>query len=162
MYLNQVYFGHGAYGVEAAARKYFGKHASQVNAAEAAQLAGLLPAPEYYSPYRNPKAAKDVRLIVLKRMVDAGYLDAAKAEAEAQRTLRFANTPDYAYRAPYYTSHVLALLSERLGRDLVMRGALKIYTTLDLKVRVVIAPSWRPVGASATTARSKAPRACRR
>ncbi len=135
MYLNQVYFGHGAYGVQNAARKYFGKKARDINAAEAAQLAGLLPAPEYYSPYRNPKVAKDIQLIVLKRMVDAGYLAPAEAEKEAKRKLRFANTPDYAYRAPYFTSHVLSVLSERLGRDLVMRGALKIYTTLDLRMQ---------------------------
>ena len=135
MYLNQVYFGHGAYGVQNAARKYFGKKARDINAAEAAQLAGLLPAPEYYSPYRNPKVAKEIQQIVLKRMVDAGFLEAAQADKEAKRTLRFANTPDYAYRAPYFTSHVLSVLSERLGRDLVMRGALKIYTTLDLKLQ---------------------------
>lgn len=135
MYLNQVYFGHGAYGVQNAARKYFGKKARDINAAEAAQLAGLLPAPEYYSPYRNPKIAKDIQLIVLRRMVDAGYLEAAQAEKEGKRPLRFANTPDYAYRAPYFTSYVLQVLSDRLGRDLVMRGALKIYTTLDLRLQ---------------------------
>ena len=58
MYLNQVYFGHGAYGVEAAARKYFGKKARNLNLAESAMLTGLLPAPEYYSPYHNPEGAK--------------------------------------------------------------------------------------------------------
>lgn len=135
MYLNQVYFGHGAYGVQNAARKYFGKKARDIDAAEAAQLAGLLPAPEYYSPYRNPKIAKEIQQIVLKRMVAAGYLKPQEAEKAARRTLRFANTPDYAYRAPYFTSHVLSVLSERLGRDLVMRGALKIYTTLDLRLQ---------------------------
>ncbi|MDB5101382.1 MAG: penicillin-binding protein family [Cyanobacteria bacterium RYN_339] len=135
MYLNQVYFGHGAYGVESASRKYFGKKAKNINDAEAAMLAGLLPAPEYYSPYRNPKPAKERQAIVLKRMVDAGFLTAAEAEKNAKKELQYANTPDYAYRAPYFTSQVLTQLSDRLGADLVMRGALKIYTTMDLTMQ---------------------------
>jgi membrane peptidoglycan carboxypeptidase len=98
-------------------------------------LAGLLPAPEYYSPYRNPKPAKERQEIVLKRMVDAGYLTPQQELKEAERVLSYANTPDYAYRAPYFTSQVLAQLSDRLGADLVMRGALKIYTTMDLNLQ---------------------------
>lgn len=135
MYLNQVYFGHGAYGVEAASRKYFGKHAKAINASEAAMLAGLLPAPEYYSPYRNPTYAKEVQRLVLGRMVDAGYLGADEAAKAGKRRLVYANTPDYAYRAPYFTSYVLSLMQERFGTDLVMRGALKIHTTLDLAMQ---------------------------
>jgi 1A family penicillin-binding protein len=135
MYLNQVYFGHGAYGVESAARKYFGKKARDLEIAEAAQLAALLPAPEYRSPYRNPEVAEQWRKVVLQRMVDARYIDAAEAEQAAARKLRFANTPDYAYRAPYFTSHVLSILTERLGRDLVERGALRIHTTMDLRLQ---------------------------
>jgi penicillin-binding protein 1A len=135
MYLNQVYFGHGAYGVEAASRKYFAKKASAINVAEAAILAGLLPAPEYYSPYRNLKLCKEVQGVVLQRMVNAGFIQADAAKKAAEAPLRFANTPDYAYRAPYFTSHVLSYLSEQYGEDVVMRGALRIYTTLDLPLQ---------------------------
>ncbi|MFP5502411.1 MAG: transglycosylase domain-containing protein [Candidatus Sericytochromatia bacterium] len=135
MYLNEAYFGHGSYGVEAASLKYFGKKARAINLAEAAMLVGLLPAPEYYSPYRNPEAAKERQRLVLKRMVESGFIDAATAEQEASRKLQYANTPNYAYRAPYFTSHVLSLLSDRLGQDLVMRGGLKIHTTMDLRLQ---------------------------
>ncbi|MEB3196635.1 MAG: PBP1A family penicillin-binding protein [Candidatus Sericytochromatia bacterium] len=135
MYLNQVYFGHGAWGVEAAAKKYFGKKARELEAGEAALLAGLLPAPEYYSPYRNPKSIKGLQGIVLQRMVDAGFLSPAEAAEAASRKLNFANTPDYAYRAPYFTSQVLKQLTEKFGRDLVERGALRIHTTMDLTLQ---------------------------
>jgi 1A family penicillin-binding protein len=135
MYLNQVYFGHGAYGVQAAARKYFAKKASALNLSEAAMLTGLLPAPEYYSPYRNFEYAKERQALVLRRMVELGMIDQATADAAAKRKVALANTPDYAYRAPYFVSHVLSLLSDRLGPELVMRGGLKIYTTMDLRMQ---------------------------
>lgn len=135
MYLNQVYFGHGAFGVQAAAQKYFGKKASQLEIGEAAVLAGLLPAPEYYSPYRNPKATKELQSIVLRRMVEAGFITPEESREAADKNLKFANTPDYAYRAPYFTSQVLKQLTDKFGPDLVERGALRVYTTVDLQMQ---------------------------
>lgn len=135
MYLNQVYFGHGAYGVEAAARKYFAKPASRLTTAEAALLVGLIPAPEAYTPYRNPEGAKERQRLVLREMVQQGFLSAQEAEAEGQKALRFAGTPEYAYRAPYATSAIIAQLSERLGPELVAKGGLKIYSTIDLDLQ---------------------------
>lgn len=135
MYLNQVYFGHGAYGVEAAARKYFGKKARNLTLAESAMLTGLLPAPEYYSPYHNMAYAKERQQLVLKRMVEVGMIDQDTANQAEKAHIALANTPDYAYRAPYFVSQVLSTLSERLGPELVMRGGLKIYTTMDLRMQ---------------------------
>lgn len=135
MYLNQVYFGHGAFGVQAAAQKYFGKKARQLEIGEAAVLAGLLPAPEYYSPYRNPEATQELQAIVLQRMVDAGFITPEEAREAKEKRLKFANTPDYAYRAPYFTSQVLKQLTDRFGPDLVERGALRVHTTLDLALQ---------------------------
>lgn len=132
MYLNQIYFGHGAYGIEAAAHAYFGKHASQLTLNEAALLTGMLPAPEYLTPDRHPKAAKEARDRVLRRMAETGAIDQATAARVLASPLPRAHIMDYAYRAPYFTSQVLQQLSDRYGADLVMRGGLKIYTTLDL------------------------------
>lgn len=132
LYLNQVYFGHGAYGVESAARLYFNKRASRLTVGEAAMLTGLLPAPEYYSPFRNLQAAKDVQRLVLRRMVTAGKIDQAAADAAVARPLELSRAGmAAAYRAPYFVSQVLGELSERFGRDLVMRGGFKITTTMD-------------------------------
>src|SRR5688572_13702779 len=86
MYLNQVYFGHGAYGVEAAARTYYGKSVSELNVREAALIAGLPRAPSSYSPFEHGDAAKRRREVVLRRMVDFGGV----AEAEAKKLARAA------------------------------------------------------------------------
>src|SRR3989338_6322460 len=86
LYLNEIYLGHGAYGIEAAAQNYFGKRASELNLAEASMLAGLPQAPSRYSPLLNPKAAKERQIYVLKQMVDNGYI--SKREAlEARDTV---------------------------------------------------------------------------
>lgn len=135
MYLNQVYFGHGAYGVEAAARKYFAKPASRLSVAEAALLVGLLPAPEAYSPYRNLEAAKERQRLVLREMVEQGFLKPEEAEAAGKVRLAYAGTPEYAYRAPYATSAIIAQLNERLGPALVAKGGLRIYSTIDLALQ---------------------------
>src|SRR3979411_2009211 len=82
MYMNQIYFGHGAYGVEAAARTFFGKHAKELSLAECALLGGLPRSPKTYSPFLNPKNAQRRRSWVLSRMRRSGYIT-AKEEAEA-------------------------------------------------------------------------------
>src|SRR5687768_6048506 len=87
MYLNQVYFGHGAYGVEAASRTYFGKSVSEINVREAALLAGLPRAPSSYSPFEHGDAAKRRREVVLRRMVDFGVLKEPEAKKLARADL---------------------------------------------------------------------------
>ena len=81
MYLNRVYFGAGAYGIDAAARRYFDRDATKLSIGQAAMLAGLLPAPSYYAPNRNPDAARRRAELVLEAMRDAGFITAAQAEA---------------------------------------------------------------------------------
>jgi penicillin-binding protein 1A len=135
MYLNQVLFGRGAYGVEAASRAYFHKNAANLSVSEAAFLAGILPAPEYYGNPHHLKEAMEIQKIVLRRMVAAGFLDEATEMQVAARPLHIYDSYDYAYKAPYFISQVLSMLTERLGADYVMRGGLKIYTTLDLPLQ---------------------------
>src|ERR1700709_573426 len=81
LYLNRVYFGSGAYGVEAAAQRYFGKSARQVTVAEAAMLAGLVKSPSRLAPTRNPEGAEQRAQTVLTAMADAGFITQAQAKA---------------------------------------------------------------------------------
>lgn len=87
MYLNRVYFGAGAYGIDAAARVYFGKPAAAVTLAEAAMLAGVLPRPSAYAPTVNPDAARNRQLVVLQAMVDAGYISEGEADLAAENVV---------------------------------------------------------------------------
>lgn len=138
-YLNQVYFGHGAYGVELAARVYFGKHAKDLNLGETALLAGLIRGPSIYSPYQNMKLAKERQLVVLRRMVELGYITGEKARAVAGRPIKLvaeSNAGLVGIRAPYFVSYILPYLLERYGEDLVYDGGLRVYTTLDLKMQI--------------------------
>jgi penicillin-binding protein 1A len=132
MYLNQIYLGHGVFGVEAASKLYFGKHASELKTSEAAVIAGLLPAPEYYSPFRHPEQTKAVQKRVLERMVIAGYLTPQEKEDSYNAPLHYAPPAGYAFRAPYFISQVLSVLNEELGAETTNRGGLSIHTTLDL------------------------------
>ncbi|MGE5508565.1 MAG: penicillin-binding protein 1A [Chitinophagales bacterium] len=134
-YLNEIYLGHGTYGVEAAAELYFGKHVEDLNLPESAMIAGILRGPEIYSPYVNPKLAKERRDTVLGRMAQLGYLskdEAAKAEATPIKTvgLKLSQT-----KAPYFVDYVTQYLLNRYGQSAVYSGGLKVYTTLNLKVQ---------------------------
>lgn len=134
LYLNEIYFGSGAYGVQEAARTYFGKTAPELGAGEAALLAGLPKAPTRNSPFQNPERAEERRLYVLSRMREEGFLEAAAyQEAVATRPV-LAGPPeaeDFA-TAAYFTEEVRKILVEALGNDVVLRGGLRIETTLDL------------------------------
>lgn len=137
-YLNQVYFGQGAYGVEMAARVYFGKPASAVTLPEAALLAGLIRAPSVYSPYRNFALAKKQQEIVISRMADLGYISAREAAAARAAKITLApasNAGLVGIRAPYFVSFILPTLLETYGEDLVYKGGLQVYTTLDTRLQ---------------------------
>jgi penicillin-binding protein 1A len=127
LYLNRVYFGAGTYGVEAAARKYFGKPASQLNKFEAAMLAGMVKAPARYNPLVDPQAAEDRARLVLDNMVSAGFMsaaDAAQAKAEGMAAMK----PPAAASGQYYSDWVLDQVSGYVNfgdRDLV------VVTTID-------------------------------
>lgn len=130
-YLNVVYFGHGAYGVEAAAETYFGKSVGQLSLAEAATLAGLPRAPALYSPITHPDRALRRRAVVLERMVKAGYLTAARAKAAGREPLRAAPFVAQRSLAPNFVEVIRNRLERVLGAPAVVRGGYRVYTTLN-------------------------------
>jgi penicillin-binding protein 1A len=137
-YLNQVYFGQGAYGVEAAAEVYFGKPAKDLTLPESALLAGLIRAPSYYSPYDHVDRAKVRRLEVLQRMVDLGDLTPKQmhtAQAAPIHLIEKGNMGFVGVRAPYFVSYILPPLLQRYGEEVLYKGGLRIYTTLDLTMQ---------------------------
>jgi penicillin-binding protein 1A len=131
MYLNQVYFGHGAYGVEAAARTYFGKSVSELNVRESALIAGLPRAPSNYSPFEHPEAAKLRRELVFRRMVEFGALKEADAKRLARSDLGVIPAERRRTTGQYFLDHVQQALEARYGADLVFKGGLHVYTTLN-------------------------------
>jgi len=137
LYLNQIYFGSGAYGVSEAAYTYFGKKVTELDAAEAALLAGLPKAPSRYSPLLHPERAEERQLYVLKRMHQEGFIDeAAYAESVAEPLALQPPLEREAYQtAAYFTEEVRKTLFDRLGSDLVLRGGLTIETSLDLQLQ---------------------------
>jgi penicillin-binding protein 1A len=139
-YLNQVYFGQGAYGVEMAARVYFGKPVKAVTLPEAALLAGLLRGPSLYSPYRNFGLAKARQEIVLGRMAALGMITPAEAAAARKAKIVLApasNAGLAGIRAPYFVSFIMARLLETYGEDLVYKGGLRVYTTIDPRMQAL-------------------------
>ncbi|MBZ0252139.1 MAG: PBP1A family penicillin-binding protein, partial [Candidatus Methylomirabilis sp.] len=136
LYLNQIYLGHGNYGVQAAARDFFAKSVDELTLAEAAMLAGLPPAPSNYSPHLNPKAAKTRQSYVLDRMVEQGYISAAEADEARRREVRIVATgPSGERLAPYFTEQVRQELQDRYSYDVLYRDGLKVTTTLDTRLQ---------------------------
>ena len=136
LYLNQIYLGHGAYGVEAAARTYFGKSAKELDLAEAALLAGLPQAPARYSPVKHFARAKARQRYVLERMREEGYIT-KEEEVEAYREpLKIiGKEEDYFRRAPYFTEYVRQYLVKKYGKERLYRGGLQVYTTVNLEMQ---------------------------
>ncbi|MGE5484038.1 MAG: transglycosylase domain-containing protein [Ignavibacteriales bacterium] len=137
MYLNQIYFGAGAYGVEAASWTYFGTAAKDLDLPRAALLAGLIRAPESYSPFRNPELAARRRDNVLKRMNELGYVDESGLRAAVSSQLGTRPRPVPLIEAPYFADYVLEQVRQAdpaLASDLD-RGGYRVYTTLDMKAQ---------------------------
>lgn len=136
MYMNQIYFGQGAYGVQTAAQIYFGKNVEDLNLAECAMIAGIPKSPNYFSPTNNLKAAKERQGVVLDQMVKYGYIDAAAAAKAKTTEIKLASRPA-ASTAPasYFTDYVIQLLIDKYGADAVYKDGLKIYTSLDLEMQ---------------------------
>ncbi|WP_054944075.1 transglycosylase domain-containing protein [Paenibacillus ihuae] len=135
MYLNEIYYGHGAYGIEAAARMYFGKAAADLTLAESAMLAGIPKGPTYYSPYTHLENAKKRQGIILSAMVEVGDITAVQARAAAQETLSFKpqGQKNTTVLAPYFRDYVRGLVLDTLhiSSDELELGGLNVYTTLD-------------------------------
>lgn len=137
LYFNQIYFGHGAYGIEAAAQTYFKKSVRELNLAEAAMLAGLPRAPNSYSPIFDPERARRRRHHVLQRMVQEKLITAEQVEAATAlpfNTAAFAQAKDI---APHFVEHVRQYLEEKYGTYAVYHRGLKVYTTLNLRMQEV-------------------------
>jgi penicillin-binding protein 1A len=134
-YLNQVYFGEGAYGAQAAARNYFGKEISDLTLADCAMLAGLIRAPHANSPFVNPENARKRRSVVLQRMVEEKMITEQERETANAQPIPLSRPIGLETQAPYFVEHVRRRLEQKYGTSAVWRGGLKIYTTLDLEVQ---------------------------
>ncbi|HEX2439269.1 MAG TPA: penicillin-binding protein 1A [Methylomirabilota bacterium] len=143
MYLNQVYFGHGAYGVEAASRTYFGKSVSELNVREAALLAGLPRAPTTYSPFDHAEAAKRRREVVLRRLVEYGALKDVEAKRLARADLGLIPPERRRTTGQYFLDYVQQTLEARYGADMVFKGGLNVYTTLSPTLQLAAEQSLR-------------------
>ncbi|MDD3447108.1 MAG: PBP1A family penicillin-binding protein, partial [Zavarzinia sp.] len=131
LYLNRVYLGSGAYGMDGAARRYFGHSARQMSLGEAAMLAGLMKAPSRYSPIADYEAAKTRAAVVLDAMVDAGYIDAGQAAAAKAQPARLATRP-VSDDARYFVDWVVEQVANFAGPEV---GDITVRTTLDLRLQ---------------------------
>jgi penicillin-binding protein 1A len=137
LYLNQIYLGQGAYGVEAAAKTYFDKPAKELTLAESALLAGLPQAPARYSPVAYFERAKARQTYVLERMLAEGLISREECDMALNAILDIrSGGKNFFDRAPYFAEHVRRCLLKKYGKDLLYRGGLKVYTTLNLKMQV--------------------------
>lgn len=132
LYLNQIYLGHGAYGVQAAAQSYFHKDVRDLTLAEITILAGLPQAPSKYSPARNPERAKERRSYVLDRMVAEGYINIVDATDAMNAPIEvFPLTNINLEESPYFTEHIRRYLEVNYGADTLYKQGLTVFTTLD-------------------------------
>jgi penicillin-binding protein 1A len=135
MYLNQIFYGHNAYGVEAAAQNYFGKSVRDLSLGEAALIAGLSSAPNRYSPLNNLELSLQRRHHVLRRMIDAGYLTPERVEEVEREPIHLNPQKQLINKAPYFVEYVRRYLEEQYGATALYRGGFNVYTTLDLRLQ---------------------------
>ena len=133
-YLNTIYYGAGAYGVEAAALTYFHQHASHLNLQQAALLAALPKFPTEYSPTTDPKLAKERRNLVIQLMAAQGYVTPQRAASTMKKKLGVYKHPPSMNNdmAAYFTDYVTRVLTKRYGSRQVFEGGLKVYTSIDM------------------------------
>lgn len=136
-YLNTIYFGQNAYGVQAASLTYFGKSVYKLNLAQCALLAALPRSPLTYSPYTHPKAAFQRRNLVIRKMLKLRFITPAQAKLAVKQKLGVVETPGSVdnYPAPYFVDYVKQLLIKRYGANFVFKGGLRVYTTINLKLQ---------------------------
>ena len=136
LYLNQIYLGHGAYGVQAAAENYFGKSVNELSLAECAMMAGLPQAPSRYSPFHYPERARQRQIYVLNRMVDEGFIDEAEAaEAKATQLDIKPRRNWYLEKVPVYTEHVRRYVEEKYGKEALYTQGLKIFAAVNIEMQ---------------------------
>jgi penicillin-binding protein 1A len=138
LYLNQIYLGHGAYGVEAAAENYFGKSAKDLNLAECAILAGLPQAPSRYSPFKYPERAKQRQIYVLNRMVEDGFITNIQATEAVNKVLDIKPRKNlYIDEVPVYTEYIRRYISTKYGDDALYNEGLSVYTSVNIEMQKI-------------------------
>jgi penicillin-binding protein 1A len=135
MYLNQVYWGHNAYGIESATKLYFDKNAKDLTLGESAMLVGLLTGPELYSPIRHFTRAKKRQNTVLKVMEGRGIISADEKAAAYNEDLVITKRKKFRFKAPFFTAHVVKQLIDMYGEESVYTSGLKVFTTLQYKLQ---------------------------
>ena len=133
LYLNEIYLGSGAYGVKAAAKKYFDKDLSELTTGEAALLVGLIPAPGRYNPFANPEVARQRRNLVLDVMFEQNYISPNELKKAKDEPLP--EKPPQAEKKPgqYFIEYIRRILEPKYGMDVLWKAGLSIYTTLDIE-----------------------------
>ena len=138
LYLNQIYLGHGAYGVEAAAENYFGKHAKQLDLSECSMIAGLPQAPSKYSPFRYPKRAQQRQIYVLNQMKEGGFITNIQATEAMNKKLDIKPRKNwFIERVPCYTEHVRRYVEDKYGKDALYKEGLNIYTAVNIEMQKI-------------------------
>ena len=137
LYLNQIYYGHGSYGVEAAARTYFGKNVQRLTLDEVALIAGLPKSPNNYSPYRNPKRALSRRNHVIRRMAQEGFVMREEAKQAMKQQFKLGEVTNMLNKAPYFVEYIRQQLMALYGRNRVYKSGLKVYTTINLEKQII-------------------------
>jgi penicillin-binding protein 1A len=135
LYLNQIYLGHGAYGIEAASLGYFGKSAKELTLPEAAMLAGLPKAPTTYSPFQYLDRAKQRQIYVLTRMKEEGFISAEQMTQAIEAPVKLRPVKPKDKVAAYFVEHVRRYVQEKYGSDVLYREGLAIYTTINLSAQ---------------------------
>lgn len=130
-YLNTIYFGQSAYGIETAAHTFFGKQAKDLTLAEGALLAGIIRIPNAYSPYTNPEKAKMRRDLVLTKMFEKGYIAKNEFEATIKQPIVLVPQKPKNIPAAYFVEYVKQQLIDKYGTNMVFKGGLRVYTTID-------------------------------
>jgi penicillin-binding protein 1A len=137
LYCNQIYFGHGAYGVEAASRMYFDKRAKDLSLEEAALIAGIIQTPERQSPYVDVRRAMRRRNYVLQRMAEEGYVTKAVADAAAGKAIETRGQPTQEESiAPYFVEEVRKYVERKYGAKQLYENGLSVYTSLDVDLQL--------------------------
>ncbi|MCK5164681.1 MAG: PBP1A family penicillin-binding protein [Desulfobacula sp.] len=138
LYLNQIYLGHGAYGVESASENYFGKHTKDLNLAECSMLAGLPQAPSRYSPFRFPNRAKQRQIYTLNRMKEDGLITNIEATEAIDVKLDIKPRKNwFIERVPCYTEHVRRYVEKHYGKDALYKQGLQIHTAVNIELQKI-------------------------
>lgn len=132
MYLNQIYFGQGAYGIESASMYYFGKHVQNLDIAEAATLAAIPKSPNYFNPFENPQESKKRQELVIDQMIKYGFITSEEGiSAKAEKLTYSTYHKEKSDPRSYFFEMISQKVMDKVGADALYKGGLKIYTTLD-------------------------------